>query len=162
MPQDEVQEKFLEWVLLNQEAITSGGAVFEGQTVTPESEGVRFETCCSILILTLRKKTPMFLSGSKQATQSQFIATFVSLLLGWWGVPFGVIFTPLVVANNLWGGEKTKVANILEAVNHPDGLKSLKKGGIEKVMVTFILGVLGIIIILALIFKIYALIKNAF
>jgi len=30
--------------------------------------------------------------------------TVLSLLLGWWGVPWGLIYTPLVVITNFSGG----------------------------------------------------------
>jgi hypothetical protein len=39
--------------------------------------------------------------------------TMVSLLLGWWGIPFGPIFTVRAVVKNLSGGQVVTVAELL-------------------------------------------------
>lgn len=160
MAEEKVEEPFLTWVLMNQQAIKDGSAVYEGERVTLSSEGVRFETCVSVLIMTMRKKSPMLLAGSSQAKQCQVASTLLSLLVGWWGVPFGIIFTPFVVANNLWGGDKTTVTEILAIAENPD-LAAKKTGNVGKVMLIFIFGVIGIILLLGLIFKIFALVNHA-
>lgn len=51
------------------------------------------------------------LSCRRCARKSQWEGLFASLLLGWWGVPWGVIITPLQVWRNvraLWGGPDLK------------------------------------------------------
>lgn len=62
MNENQAEEPFLNWVIQNQEAIKNGSAVYEGERVTPSSEGVRFETCISCFIVTMRKKTPKITS----------------------------------------------------------------------------------------------------
>ncbi len=161
MTENQTEEPFLNWIIQNQEAIKNGSAVYEGERVTPASEGVRFETCISCLIMTMRKKTPMLLVGSAKAKRSQWTATLISLLVGWWGVPFGIFFTPVVVANNLWGGSKTKVGRILATADGSDTSETSTTGNAGKAMVIFIFGVFGAIMILGLILKLYAIIKHA-
>ena len=95
------EEKFLLWLFENQNTIKDGGAVYEGERVTMKSLAVRYETCCSIIFMTMRKKTPMFLKDSSRARKSQITASIVSYIFGWWGIPFGLIFTPVVVMNNI-------------------------------------------------------------
>lgn len=62
MTENQTEEPFLNWIIQNQEAIKNGSAVYEGERVTPSSEGVRFETCISCFIVTMRKKTPQITS----------------------------------------------------------------------------------------------------
>ncbi len=109
------QEKFLLWLFENQTAIKDGGgAVYEGERVTMKSFAVRYETCFSIVFMTMRNKTPMFLKDSAPARKSQITASILSYLFGWWGIPFGLIFTPVVVANNIRSADKMAVEDVIK------------------------------------------------
>jgi len=66
---------------------------------------VLFEYCISFIALTLRRPTrAYFLRPGERGWLRSFPYTAVSLLLGWWGVPWGLVYTPLVVLTNLSGG----------------------------------------------------------
>jgi len=109
------QEKFLLWLFDNQSAIKDGGgAVYEGERVTMKSLAVRYETCISIVFMTMRNKTPMFLKDSSPAKKSQVTASIVSYLFGWWGLPFGLIFTPIVVMNNIRSAGSIAIEDLLK------------------------------------------------
>lgn len=56
----------------------------------------------SFVVLTRWKSAPQVtcLSCGKRA---KIKATISSLLLGWWGFPFGLIITPIQISRNLWG-----------------------------------------------------------
>jgi hypothetical protein len=64
-----------------------------------------FEYCISLIAVTLRRRSVAYLlrPGKKGLLQS-LPYTGLSLLLGWWGVPWGLIYTPLVVVTNFSGG----------------------------------------------------------
>ena len=66
---------------------------------------VFYEYCISLIALTLRCPTDLVLLRPGEVGVWRGLPyTFVSLLLGWWGVPMGVLYTPLVVLTNLSGG----------------------------------------------------------
>jgi len=66
---------------------------------------VFFEYCISMLVLTLRRPSPIvFLRSTEAGWVRGLPYTLASLLLGWWGLPWGVIYTPLCLATNLGGG----------------------------------------------------------
>lgn len=50
--------------------------------------------------------------------KSQILGTFSSLLLGWWGIPWGIVMTPIQVGKNLfamlWPHESTAPSAWLE------------------------------------------------
>lgn len=128
------QEKFLLWLFDNQSAIKDGGgAMYEGERVTMKSLGVRYETCCSVIFMTLRRKTPMFLKDSSTARKSQTTAAIVSYLFGWWGIPFGILFTPIVVMNNIRSADAVLVEDLIkqfeDASYKPQGESFLAKLG---------------------------------
>ena len=66
---------------------------------------VRFETCISVGFATLRQQSKVYLTES---WQSRYIRGFGyslgALLLGPWGVPWGLVWTPCAVWVNLTGG----------------------------------------------------------
>lgn len=66
---------------------------------------VFYEYCISLLVLTLRCPTDLYLLQPGELGWWRGLPyTLVSLLLGWWGIPMGVLYTPLVVLTNLAGG----------------------------------------------------------
>jgi hypothetical protein len=66
---------------------------------------VLYEYCISLIILTLRCPTDVHLLRPGEGGVWRGLPyTVLSLLLGWWGIPMGVLYTPLVVLTNLWGG----------------------------------------------------------
>ena len=66
---------------------------------------VAFENCISALIATARRSTaPYFLRAGELGLARGLPFILLSLLLGWWGVPWGLIYTPAVLITNCCGG----------------------------------------------------------
>jgi hypothetical protein len=66
---------------------------------------VRFESCASLLFATIRRHSPVYLTSSWQDRYLRGLGyTAVALLLGPWGVPWGLVWTPWAVWVNLTGG----------------------------------------------------------
>lgn len=65
----------------------------------------RFEYCMSFVLFTVRRESPAI---QIQAGQSVFLASLpynlITFFLGWWGVPWGLMVTPVVLYRNLCGG----------------------------------------------------------
>jgi hypothetical protein len=74
-------------------ALTAGGRL------------VCFEYCISLLFITLRRPTDIYLvRGHELGVWRGLPFSLISLLLGWWGIPWGVIYTPFTILTNLRGG----------------------------------------------------------
>ncbi|MBV9122626.1 MAG: hypothetical protein JO112_04655 [Planctomycetes bacterium] len=66
---------------------------------------VFYEFCISLIFVTLRRPTDVFLLKKDELGLWRGLPyTAVSLLLGWWGIPMGIIYTPLTILTNLSGG----------------------------------------------------------
>jgi len=66
---------------------------------------VVFEYCVSILIMTFKRSTSVHLvRPGENAVLKGLPWTLLSLLVGWWGFPWGFIYTPAALARNLSGG----------------------------------------------------------
>ena len=56
----------------------------------------------SLLVLTRFETIPL-ISCRRCATMAKIKNTFITGLFGWWGVPFGIILTPIFLARNFFG-----------------------------------------------------------
>ncbi len=67
---------------------------------------VMFEYTISILVMTFKRSTDIyFIRGNESHWGKSIPFTLLSLLLGWWGFPWGFIYTPMALATNLSGGK---------------------------------------------------------
>ena len=66
---------------------------------------VIFQYAVSVIIMSFRRNAPVqFVRAGESAAMKSLPFTGLSLLLGWWGIPWGFIYTPQVVYRNLKGG----------------------------------------------------------
>jgi len=66
---------------------------------------VFYEYCISLIVVTLRRPSAVhFLRGGSRGVLRGLPYVLLSLLLGWWGVPWGIIYTPLALVTDLTGG----------------------------------------------------------
>ena len=67
---------------------------------------VFYQYCVSVLILTFRRPSDIyFIRAGTSAVTPGLGLTLLTLLLGWWGFPWGFIYTPMVLFSNLRGGK---------------------------------------------------------
>jgi hypothetical protein len=68
---------------------------------------VFYEYCISLVFITLRRPSRLYrLAPGSSGVVEGLRYTLVSLALGWWGIPWGVLYTPLVLWTNLSGGRE--------------------------------------------------------
>jgi hypothetical protein len=66
---------------------------------------VFYEICISFIALTARRPSDVyFLKPGNKGIARGVPYAVLSLLLGWWGLPWGLVYTPLVVLTDLTGG----------------------------------------------------------
>lgn len=67
---------------------------------------VIYEYCISILIMTFKRPTDIhFIRAGHGSVGKGMPYTLLSLLLGWWGIPWGPIYTIGSLVTNLRGGK---------------------------------------------------------
>jgi len=74
---------------------------------------VVYQYVVSVVILTFRRNAPLeFVPAGESPVTLGLPWTLLTLFLGWWGIPFGFIYTPIVLTKNLRGGTDV-TANVL-------------------------------------------------
>jgi len=67
---------------------------------------VLFQYCISIVVMTFRRPSDIyFIRAGQHSINKGWGFTVLSLLLGWWGIPWGPIYTIGALATNLGGGK---------------------------------------------------------
>ncbi len=70
---------------------------------------VHFQYCISIIVLTFRRASDIyFIRQGENALVKGLPFTVLSLVAGWWGIPWGPIYTIQSVYNNSCGGKHPK------------------------------------------------------
>jgi hypothetical protein len=104
---------FIRWLYENADAVRNGSATFDGQPIRLSTRLRVFETAVSMLLVSCKFSSRFIVDGDPAATTVKFTSTAASLLLGWWGIPFGPVFTLMAVYRNLRGGHTTTVSQLL-------------------------------------------------
>lgn len=88
---------------------------------------VVFSYTISIIILTFRRGSDIyFIKSNESALNYSWKYSLISLFLGWWGFPFGPIFTITSFFRNFSGG-KNVTAEVLNHVNSQQIIEEASK-----------------------------------
>ena len=86
------------------EEIKSGGEL--QQELQQGGKFVMYQYCISILILTFKRSSNVyFIRHEENAIVKGLPFTLLSLVLGWWGIPWGPIYTVQSIWVNFQGGK---------------------------------------------------------
>lgn len=67
---------------------------------------VSYTYCISIILMTFKRPSDIFfIKSSESAFTKGLPYTLVSLVLGWWGIPWGPIYTLGAIFSNTGGGK---------------------------------------------------------
>src|SRR5215203_610509 len=78
---------------------------------------VMYQYCISIVVMTFRRSTDIYFIKAGDSTLKTGIGwTLLTLLLGWWGIPWGPIYTIGSLITN-FGGGKNVTQEVLAAVS---------------------------------------------
>lgn len=79
------------------------------QLVLELQQGAKFviyQYCISVIIVTLKRSSNIYLVRAGESAVSKGLGfSFISLLLGWWGIPWGPIYTIGTFITNFRGGK---------------------------------------------------------
>ena len=79
---------------------------------------VVFQYVFSVVVVTFRRSTDIyFVRGSESRVTRGLPWTALSFFAGWWGFPWGLIYTPMVLFKNLSGGTDV-TASVLASLDH--------------------------------------------
>lgn len=88
-----------------------------GQEIMRGGKFVIFEYCVSLLIVTLKRPSSIHYVRPGEGTLGKSINyTILTLLAGWWGFPWGPIYTIASLITNLGGGKNVTI-DVMNAID---------------------------------------------
>ncbi len=83
---------------------------------------VHYEYCFSVILVTYKEPSAVyFIKPGESRFRKGLLYTGLSLLLGWWGIPWGPIYTITSLVTNFRGGKDVT----------PEVVAALSSGGFE-------------------------------
>jgi hypothetical protein len=108
--------EFLNWIKSKQEDLKKGWAFYRGQKITLTTEVTQYLGCISLGIVTIRFRSRYLFVGQGN-TGIWCLFTGITLWMGWWGIPWGFIFTPQALYRNCRSGYRQTVGQLLAQVD---------------------------------------------
>ena len=109
-------DTFLEWLVSNAAVIEKGGARYGHLTITSATVLTRYDAALSFLLVSFKIPSRFYVVDQDATGIAAAIFSSVSLLLGWWGLPWGPVYTVQALWTNLKGGVKQTVSELLHPV----------------------------------------------
>ncbi|HRX86972.1 MAG TPA: hypothetical protein P5572_18265 [Phycisphaerae bacterium] len=106
--------EFLAWAWTHREELFEGVVDEKGRLICLATPTVRYDTFISIVV-GMRESDVLVLPESESPRRSQLACCVITVLLGWWSLPFGPIQTIRVIIHNLRGGRCSTVGEELAA-----------------------------------------------
>ena len=100
-------------LVANRNAVESGTYIYRGHKISKETLLVQYMFAASFIAFSHKTPTRYYVSGVENTTFVLIVCSLASGILGWWGLPFGPIFTIQALATNFSGGIKTRVSDVL-------------------------------------------------
>ena len=89
------------------------------QEVGQGARFVIFDWVLSLLVITMTNKSDIhFIRPGQNAVVKGLPYTLLSFFLGWWGIPWGLIRTPIAIVTNLSGGRDV-TASVMSSLAGP-------------------------------------------
>jgi hypothetical protein len=106
-------DAFLVQLQENRESIANGGWKYKDFLVKPETVLTQYVFTFSLITLSFKVPSRFYIIGQENTRFVNLIYTSLNLLMGWWGIPMGPIFTVQSLHTNLKGGNRITVESIL-------------------------------------------------
>jgi hypothetical protein len=109
---------FLEWLIENRQSLIDGvTALYKGIPISITSELVTYQFCFSFIFYTVKLPSQFFVIEHEVESSKKFTYSLFTFLLGWWGFPFGPIYTIQVLYSNLRGGIRQTISELVRELS---------------------------------------------
>jgi len=116
-------ENFIQWIYNNKDDIYAGTAIYKGVRITPDLKITRYQVFISFLVYSAKLSSPLLIIDYHFTGIINLIYSFFTLIFGWWGIPFGPIYTIQVLYRNIRGGTRATIAQILVSQDYWERMK---------------------------------------
>lgn len=107
------QEEFDKWLMENRNEILEKGIDYHGVNINRSTQLVRYSFVASFIFFTARQYSRYYVKGHDDSNFLRIIYMIATAIAGWWGIPWGPIYTTVSLIENSVGGRKVTVGQLL-------------------------------------------------
>lgn len=112
--EDRERAALLRFMHENVAAIRAGEASYRGFTLTYATRVRTCEIVLSFLVVSLTVPSRLIIVGGPRHRSVQVACSLITFVFGWWGLPWGPLWTIKAITNNLRGKPEVTVGELLE------------------------------------------------
>jgi len=110
------RKAFIRWLTANAAQIDSGKLRYDGYPINAQTVLRTYYFTVSAAIVSMKVPTRFFIDQCHSTGLHSAANTLISFIFGWWGFPWGIVYTIQSIAKNLKGGDSTTVGDLLKMV----------------------------------------------
>jgi ankyrin repeat protein len=111
--EDSAANRFVSWLKIHKDNIYNERAKYQEAQLLPSTMLTQYQVVFSFVIFTTVLSSRMLVAGSGMAAGYRFGFSVITLLFGWWGIPWGPIQTIRILWRNMRGGQRVSVHEII-------------------------------------------------
>ena len=104
--------RFNEWLRANADRIGSEPVSYKGAPITAQTEVVVYYLAFSIVFASFKIPSRYYVVGYHHTIPRQIVFTLLSFLLGWWGIPWGPVYTLQALHINVCNLKRKKLIEL--------------------------------------------------
>ncbi len=115
--QGQQEERFQLWLRAHGQAVLHGSAFYGPFHLTAETPLVRYEVRASAILPTARMQSRWIIADQEPRAGVMLLCSGITVLLGWWGIPYGPVESVRALLSNLRGGERRALGAVVWETN---------------------------------------------
>jgi len=108
-------DSFIKQLQENKGTINSQGWMYGENLIKPDTEITQFFFTFSLITVSFKIPSRFYIVGEENTALINIIYSVLSFILGWWAIPVGPFYTISSLTNNLKGGRKMVVSEVIGA-----------------------------------------------
>ena len=106
-------EKFLSEIIENKDRILHGGWEYHSLNINERTIITQYFLTVSFIIGSVKVPSRFYIVEREDTWTANTTYSLITLLLGWWGIPWGPIYTIQSLSRNMKGGNRIEVGDLL-------------------------------------------------
>lgn len=111
------RKRFIQWLIANRKQVQGFGENYEGHQICNRTELREFHLAFSVVAFSFRIPSRFFIQPSGISAVG-IVYSIASALCGWWGIPFGPVYTVQSLYWNFRGGRHLQVWQIFHDIDN--------------------------------------------
>jgi hypothetical protein len=108
-------QRLFAWLREHERQVLEGTALYKDVRINPETRLLRYHCALSAVVMSVRSPSRLYVEGAERTGLVHAAFSLATLLFGWWGIPWGPIYSVQSLAGNFTQRDAVRVGELLDA-----------------------------------------------